>query len=276
MEAKQTRRVKLIDPSRGATDEPSASSASRLSTRTANRLLGPGSPDAVETETRKREAKVPAQFFEDCLAAEQDAVRFDLDKVKFALGKIVLFEQPLFEPAFLRDDALVTYQKQRYLKICRHLWQGSKYCDILDWLRRCRSREDRLYLIAWWLKAEKVCEPEGILGAEEVERMTKKKLHFLSRSEFEHADRVRVWLPYFKRLLKDSKNMSEAGLVSSGYEERAVKASLATRSAVQAACNWLAKSPPACSALTLRNAFSRVYGPKRMRRRGYPPVDNAD
>jgi hypothetical protein len=99
----------------------------------------------------------------------------------------------------------------------------------------------------------------------------KKKLNFLSPSTFNHADKVRVWLPYFERLLRDSKDCDHecAQLSRMGYEKEAVGAALRKRSAVEAVSNWLAsRRPRPADALTLRNAFSKVYGARRLRGAG--------
>jgi hypothetical protein len=54
--------------------------------------------------------------------------------------------------------------------------------------------------------------------------------------------------------------------VKLGYDERAVLAARRKRSAIPAACEWLADRGDSVSnvdALALQNSYSRVYGPKR-------------
>jgi len=230
--------------------------------------------DAVSTEAaasgiREPQAKSPVQLYEECATAERDAAKVDLDPIKILFAKFLFFGQPMFDPAPVMNDDPVK-DKEADLEIRTQLWQGRKYRDILEYLRLSANREDRLSFIAWWLKLENVCEPEYILGPEELRKKARKKFYFLSESEFENAGRVSAWLPYFERLLRDLDDRSIAELVRLGYESTAVAASRGKRSAVEAACNWLALSDDGrVGALTLRNAYSKLYGPKRLRRRGY-------
>lgn len=98
--------------------------------------------------------------------------------------------------------------------------------------------------------------------------MAKKKFHFLSFSDFHHADRVSKCLPYFEKLLTDfgACKGDVSRLVNLGYDEVTIRAASKKRSAVPAACEWLANRRDSVSnvdALTLQNAYSRVYRPKR-------------
>jgi hypothetical protein len=145
--------------------------------------------------------------------------------------------------------------------------KSGKYRTILDLLREQTKREDRLFCLAWWLHQEKVCEPEEILGIKELQRRAKKTFHFLSASDFYHAGRVRKCLPYFEKLLADvvtnKRNVSK--LVKLGYTEVAIGAASRKKSAIPAACEWLANRRDSVSnvdALTLQNAYSRVHGSK--------------
>lgn len=225
-------------------------------------------------ESKTIETKTPAQLFEECSAAQGDACRFDLTPLKFALAKALLFGQPLFEPSPVVEHKPSFMNKNTYLKIRREFEQANKYRDLLNLLREC-NQKNRLFVIAWWLKQEGVCEPEDILGSEEIRKLTRKRLGFLSTSEFKNANRVRAWLPYFERLLRDLGNRSRSALVRLGYEGTAVEAARGKRSAVEAACNWLADREPICDALTLRNAFSKIYGPHRLRRKGGAVLENS-
>jgi len=268
MEANKTRRVKVTSKSSCQSSDTSEVNASPLNSRTESLTSGT-SGDSAGVKHDKPDSKEPAQLFEACCISEHDALKFDLTVLKFELSKALLFYQPLFEDAPVIDDSSVI-NRETDLKIRRQLWEASKYRDLLELLRVSNTRETRLFVFAWWLKQENVCEPEDILGREEIQRLTRKRLGFLSKSEFEHADRVRVWLPYFERLLKDLKTTSRAQLVRSGYEGTAVEASCGKRSAVEAVCSWLSERSPICDALTLRNAFSKIYGPKRLQRKGLP------
>jgi hypothetical protein len=212
--------------------------------------------DAVSTETVADQqgepaAKTQGQLYEKCVAAERDAEAFpDLDPLKLLFAKSLFFGQPFFEPEP----------------------HGGKYRYILEFLRGCANREERLFRIAWWLKQENVCEPEDILGAKELRKMARKMFHSLSESEFRHAGRVSAWLPYFEPLLADLKNRGLQQLEKLGYESAAVGAARGRRSAVEAACCWL-ESRGTVDALTLKNAYSKVFGPKRLQRYGYALED---
>jgi hypothetical protein len=208
----------------------------------------------------------PAQLYQQCLSHERDAVKLDFAKLKLMLAKPLFFGQPIFGPPPVVDEASVI-NKETDLKIRTQLWQASKYRQILRLLRRCSKPEDRLFLLAWWLSQERVCEPEDILGIGALRRMAKKRFRRLSATDFRYADTVRVWLPYFNRLINDFRSKSVTELVKLGYNEAAAQAAARKRSAIEAACTWLADRPGSINVdvPTLRNAYSRVYGTKGRR-----------
>jgi hypothetical protein len=208
----------------------------------------------------------PAQLYLQCLNDERHAVGLDHAKLKVMLARLFFFGQPLFASPPVVDKASVI-DKAIDLRIRRQLWQASKYRQILRLLRRCTKPEDKLFLLAWWLNQEKVCEPEDIVGIGVLRRMAKKKFRGLSATDFQHADTVRVWLPYFNRLVNDFGSKSVAELVKLGYDEAAALAAAGKRSAIEAACTWLADRPGSVNVdvPTLRNAYSRVYGTARGR-----------
>jgi hypothetical protein len=206
------------------------------------------------------------ELYRQCLDAEQNLTKKGMDKLKLLFVKGLFFGRPLFEPPPTVDE-FSAINKETDLKIRRRLWDAGKYRTILDLLRKQTKREDRLFCLAWWLHQEKVCEPEEILGIKELRRRAKKTFHFLSASDFYHAERVRKCLPYFEKLLADfvthKRNVSK--LVKLGYEEVAIRAASKKKSAIPAACEWLANRRDSVSnvdALTLQNAYSRVYGRK--------------
>ena len=235
------------------------------------------SDDKKERLTRDsapNSGKTAAQLYEQCLAHERTAAKLDLDKLKLIFATHFFFDQPLFEPPPVVDPESVINQ-QADLKIRTQLWQASKYRDILSLFRSWTRLEDRLFLLAWWLRQERVCQPEDILGIEVLRKLAKKKFGKLSGTDFEHADRVRAWLPYFERLVTDFRHKTFAQLMKLGYDEMAAQAAFEKRSAVEAACEWLAcrQNSRNVDAPTLRNAYSRIYGIKRRRsREPRPPV----
>jgi len=208
------------------------------------------------------------ELYRLCLAEEkQNPTKQVLDKLKLIFAKVHLFGQPLFEPPPTVNESSAI-NKEIDLKIRRRLWEAEKYRDILDLLRAPTSQKNRLVLLARWLYQEKVCEPEAIVGIEELRRLATKTFRFISYSDVHHAERVRKWLPYFERLLTDHRAHKGAAseLAKLGYDETAVRAASRKRSAIPAACEWLADRCDSVSkvdALTLQNAYSRFYGPKR-------------
>jgi len=155
------------------------------------------------------------------------------------------------------------------------LYQGNKYRDLLKLLRSARDRHSRLFVIAWWLAEEKICDPEEIVGFEELQQRGKKMFRCLSAGDFRHADTVRAWIPYFKRLLPDLRAAKDnSRLLREGYNQTAIQTTYKKRSPTAAACDWLADNRPSLnvSSATLANAYSRVYGPKHYlsRRSGRP------
>ncbi|MGB9234168.1 MAG: hypothetical protein WCC04_07115 [Terriglobales bacterium] len=189
-----------------------------------------------------------------------------MGKLKLLLAKGLFFDRPLFDPPPTVDKSSAL-KKEVDLKIRTQLWEAGKYRGVLDLVRKQTTRKGRLFWLACWLYQEKVCEPEDIIGIEELQRLAKKTFRFLSTTDFRHADRVRNCLPYFQQLLTDFGTCKgdASKLVKLGYNEAAIQAARKKRSAVPAACDWLATGQNSLSqsALTLQNAYSRVYGPKR-------------
>jgi hypothetical protein len=201
-----------------------------------------------------------------CLDAEPNLTKEGMDKLKLILAKGLFFDRPRLDLPQAADEFSAT-DEETDIKIRTEAWEAFKYRTILDLLRKQTKREDRLFWLAWWLHQEEVCEPEDILGIKELRRRAKKAFHFLSHSDFYHAERVRKCLPYFEKLLADcvAHKNNIAKLVKLGYDEVAIKSASKKKSAIPTACEWLATLRDSVSnvdALTLQNAYSRVYGPK--------------
>lgn len=228
--------------------------------------MGLSKPQVPRPRSTRNQAGIP-ELYRQCLAAEQTLTNQDMVKVKLILAKGLLFGRPLFEPPPTVDKSSVL-NKETDLKIRRQLWEAGKYRHILDLMRTQTKREGRLFLLACWLSQEKVCEPEDIVGIKVLRQLAKKTFRFLSASDFHHAGRVRQCLPYFESLLTDfgTHKGVVSELVKLGYDEAAIQAARRKSSAIPAACEWLAgRRDPVSNvdALTLQNAYSRVYGPKR-------------
>jgi hypothetical protein len=221
----------------------------------------------------KSERKVTAGYgsvaalYQKCLAHEESWTENDYGKLKVQLFKGYLRNQPFFPP---RSGPHCAVRKssdyKRYLQIQSRLDDGSRYRELLHWLKEARDRRTRLFLIAWWLTTEDVVEPEDIIGSEELQKKANSLFRVLSQSDFRNADRVRAWVPYFEQLLRDRCDRSNTALRAQGYEETAIKVASKKRSPVAAACEWLAKSRSSLNITgpTLANAYSRLYGPKRL------------
>jgi hypothetical protein len=220
-----------------------------------------------DSRSAENQVSIP-ELYRRCFAEEQQHLtKLDLDKLKLLFAKGYFFGQPFFGPPPTLDESS-TINQETDLKIRRQLWEAGKYRDIIDLVRTQTKREARLWLLAWWLSQENACEPEDIVGIELLRRLAKKTFTCFSFSDFHHADRVRKWLPYFERLLTDYRAHKGAGseLAKLGYDKTAVRAASRKKSAIPAVCEWLAGGRDSVSnvdALTLQNAYSRLYGPKR-------------
>jgi hypothetical protein len=223
-------------------------------------------PQAGRPRSPGNQVGIP-ELYQQCLVAEQRSTKVNWAAVRMIFAKGWLTHRPLFEPPPTMDKSSPT-RKATYLKIRRMGWQAAKYRCILDLVRGQRTREERLLVLASWLCQENVCEVQDIVDDQILQRLSKQTFGCFSNSDFRHADRVRSWLPYFERLLTDLRTYktATAKLLKLGYAEAAVTAANGKRSAIPAACEWLVESRDAVSnveALTLQNAYSRIYGPKR-------------
>jgi hypothetical protein len=217
-------------------------------------------PRAPHPRSAGNQIGIP-ELYQQCLAAEQNSTKQDLGKLKLIFAKGFLFDRPLFEPPPTVDESSAI-DKDIDLKIRRQLWEAGKYRDVLEMFRTQSKREDRLFLLAWWLSQEKVCVPEDIIGIELIRRRAKKLLRAFSTADFHHAGTVSAWIPYFDRLIRDSRVVKDSSkLVKQGYDEKAVWPVFKKRSPISAACEWLAPGLGVDST-TLANAYSRIYGRK--------------
>jgi hypothetical protein len=167
----------------------------------------------------------------------------------------------------------VTSASAREKKILRAIDQGAKYDVVLELLRKALSSEARLMILAWWLKQEGVCEPHQFLPRETVKKLCaegRKRLKGMSFQDLRYFYLIRIWLPYFERLLNDLRELSgdpEARdrLAKAGYRVEAVECAIGRREPVPAVCEWvshrLIRSPrKEIDARTLQNAYTRFQG----------------
>jgi hypothetical protein len=207
-----------------------------------------------------------ADLYQRCRKREQDFTRSKFQNLKLMMGKQLLFGCPLFGQMPDSRDSML--RPELDTKLRTGLWQGAKYRNILDLLRKASNRDARWFLLAWWLKSEGVCEPEDLLGPSKVRGLASKRLRGLSFTDFRHASIVHNWLPYFEELLKamrkakKGRSVSVDALVNAGFERDAAEAVIKKRRAVPAICDWLATTERfegQVDAPTLRNAYSRVF-----------------
>jgi hypothetical protein len=152
---------------------------------------------------------------------------------------------------------------------------GVKYDFLLLLLRNCRTREERLFILATWLHREGICQPEDLLG-KDFSRYRRKALRGsrgrLSITDLRQAFIVNNWEPYFEQLLLAQRKGLD--LWRLGFDERAIQsASRRKRSAIAAACDYVSShlqvDPPA-----LANAYSRVFSSVKKRNSGLPMHDH--
>lgn len=222
--------------------------------------MGANRPQASRPRSAGNQVGIP-ELYQRCLAQERNSRQLDLGKLKLIFAKGFFFDRPLFEPPPTVDESSAI-NKETDLKIRTQLWEAGKYRYVLDLVRTQTTPEGRLFLLAWWLNQEKICRPEDIIAIEVLRRPAKKLFRCLSTADFHHADAVKAWIPYFNRLIPESR-LAKASpkVVRQGYDEKAVWVALKKRSAIAAACEWLAPRLGVDSP-TLANAYSRIYGHK--------------
>jgi len=173
------------------------------------------------------------------------------------------FSYPLFDPPHDVSD-----------ESCESLSDpGVKYKFLLLLLRNCRTREDRLLILATWLHLEGICQPEDLLGKDFSQyrrRALRGSRGRLSITDLRQAFIVNIWGPYFQQLLLARHNGLD--LRQLGFDECAIQSALGKRSATTAACDYLC-SRLGVDAPALRNAYSRVFSRVKKRNSGPPSQD---
>ena len=133
---------------------------------------------------------------------------------------------------------------------------GNKYRYLLLLLQDCASRKERQFILANWLRQEGICEPPALLGREFAQYQRKAVRGPRGRFSFTQlqlALTVGGWKPYFERLLGARRKGSD--LWQLGFEEGAIQSALGKRSAVAAACEYVA-SRSRREPRALANAYS--------------------
>jgi hypothetical protein len=231
-------------------------------------------PTAEQADVKTKEAQNGTRHtsvaapYHDCKVHEDSWAQVDFRRLKVEFFKTYWRNQPFFSQDTPPESVApeTSKEQRRASQIQKQLEDAIKYRDLIELLKKAINRRTRLFLIARWLTAEGVCEPEDIIGSTELQKHARKMFSFFSSSDFQNADRVRAWLPYFERLHHDQRDgTSRQALLEVGYEETAVDIDRNKRSPIAAACEWLAKTRPSLNvtASALANSYSRLYGQKR-------------
>jgi hypothetical protein len=150
---------------------------------------------------------------------------------------------------------------------------GVRYNFLLVLLKRWRTRENRLFILATWLHLEGIPQPENLLGKDfspyrwKAVRGSRGRLSF---TDLRQAFIVNDWKPYFDQLVRAQRNGLD--LRQLGFEKKAIQSAFGKRSAVAAACDYLS-SRLGVDAPALANAYSRVYSRVKERNPGFPTHD---
>ena len=104
-----------------------------------------------------------------------------------------------------------------------------------------------------------------LLGIKDLRRRAKKTFHLLATTDFQHADRVTQMPALFREISGRCFYIQRKFFTTCETRIRRTgdRAAGKKRSAIPAACEWLADRRDSVSnvaALTLQNAYSRVYG----------------
>jgi len=150
--------------------------------------------------------------------------------------------------------------------------RGARYRDLVELLKKCSDNEARLYVLACWLKQEGVCQPKDFLPKDVFQEFTREARRLsekFSPTDWRYGALVDAWLPYFKKLIGDLRRIRKTNrrakdLMDAGYDQQTINlvVQMKTRSAIKAACDWLANRQSA-TAGTLRNAYVRIEKSKR-------------
>ena len=165
-------------------------------------------------------------------------MNMDLGTLRLMFTKAFLLGRPLFSPLPVVDEVPGTNRRMGF-EIRKQLWEAGEYRDILQALRAQTKQEGRLFVLAWWLRQEKVCKTEDIIRSEMLQQLAKKLFGCVSTKDFQHANAVRAWIPYFDMLIRDFRAIKDNNrkLVKQGYDEKAVFAVLNKRSPISAVCD---------------------------------------
>ena len=186
-------------------------------------------------------------FFKDHLPeyipAEGDSSYFTTLVLRRKLEMLRAYDEH-FDPKELASKLRTLEQKgdPEEDKLGTYVRAGSKYLDLVTFLRTLRDNEARWRILAAWLSHEDVCEPEDFLPRSVFSKATRGRFTMIR-----YGPLVELWLPYFENLMTDCRELAKRrrqneALREVGYDHLAIDTVLGgrKRSPVAAASAWLA------------------------------------
>jgi hypothetical protein len=219
----------------------------------------------------------PAETFKACEAQERRFEAINGKQFLESLDRMRLFEGPVFSEG-PESRARKAHEFGLLITLPRGSKSDCRYTPLVRKLKKLQETDLRWLLIARWLEGEGVSKAEEFLPKEILERLLKraKKARLrVSASDLQMTRLIRIWLPYFARLLDDRDKLlkKRRGVIEAlkelskmGYLESAADSIVGKREPVPAVITWLALSREGtCPAneRTLQNAYSRVEAARR-------------
>jgi hypothetical protein len=221
----------------------------------------------------------PSEIFKVCYAQEKRFEAINGAQFLDSLDRMQLFEGPIFSEE-RESRARKAHEFGLLITRPRSSKTDWRYTGLVKKLKKLRDPNLRWLLIARWLEGEGVCKAEEFLPKEILKRLLTRARNTrfqVSPGDLQLARFVRIWLPYFERLLDDRKKLlgKRRGVVGAmkelpklGYVETAIRSTIGKREPVQATITWLTSRGEGYQAneieeSTLQKAYSRVEAAKR-------------
>lgn len=219
---------------------------------------------------REYEKLNPTDLFKACEVQENRFKTINGKQFLDSLDRMRLFEGPVFSEES-ESRARKAHEFGLLITPPRSAKADWRYTELVRKLKNLHQPDLRWLLIARWLESEGVCKAEEFLPKDTLKRFlkrAKKERLEVFASDLQIARLVRIWIPYFERLLHNRKELRKKrrGVVTSkdllemGYLESAVEATYGKQEPVPAIITWLTlreEKYPAKEG-TLRSAYSRV------------------
>jgi hypothetical protein len=217
----------------------------------------------------------PAEIFKACKVQERRFEAINGKQFLESLDRMRLFEAPVFS-----EEPESRARKAHEFRLLITRPQGSqpdwRYTELVKELKKLQDAELRWLLIARWVESEGICKAEELLPKETLGRLLKRAKNGrlkVTPGDLRLARLIRIWLPYFERLLHDRAGLLKKRrgmgvamkeLSGLGYVENAVVSTIGKRESVQAVISWLTlREAYNAKDHTLQVAYSRVEAAKR-------------